>query len=358
MITILYIYKNKDLQRVKKSLDSLLNQNNKAFKIVFVDYGSDDFYKNALSELLLQYSSIKYIYSYHKHQPWSRAKALNIGIQQIDTQFVFMSDIDMIFRNDFIEKLYFLKNEKKSVCFSVGFLDKEESKQMKPFESYKIKHQSGIGAEGLSLFPVKALKAIGGFDEFLHFWGAEDEDIHNRLINSGLQKQFYNQEILMLHQWHISYRRAESKRLTKDLQLSNIVRINQQHQQHNKRNCIIQTNANKWGEVISESEYKVLNKSEQIRNLSNLKSEIDHFLFFEINHLTQGVFRFRILKSKVPFSLKYRIKKVIGKSVQSYYSMKDINDKLLLHLISFYNANHYAYIISDDLESIELTIKI
>ena len=358
MITILYIYRNKDLERVKKSLDSLSNQTTKDFQIVFVDYGSDDFYKNALSELIVQYPNINYIYSYHNQQPWSRAKALNIGIKHVNTEFVFVSDIDMIFRYDFIEKLYSLKNDELSVCFSVGFLDEKESKQNKSFESYKIKKRSGIGAEGLSLFSVKALKKIGGFDEFLHFWGAEDEDIHSRLVNLGLQKQFYHQEILMLHQWHKSYRRTESKRLTNELQLSNIVRINQQHQKYNKLNRIIQINTSQWGKTISESEYKALNKPEQTRNLSNRKSEIDHFLFFEINHLPHGVFRFQILESNIPYSLKYRIKKVIGKPVQSYYSMKDINDKLLLHLISFYNTNHYTYIIGDDLEIIELTIKI
>lgn len=357
MITLLYTYKNKDLRRVKKSLDSLLNQTNKAFEIVFVDYGSDDFYKNALSELLTEYQNVKYIYSYHKDQPWSRAKALNIGIKQVDTEFVFMSDIDMIFRYDFIEKLYLLKSDKMSVCFRVGFLDEEESKQDKSFESYKIKHLSGVGAEGLSLFSTSALKKIQGFDEFFHFWGAEDEDVHNRLLNKGLQKHFYQEEVLMLHQWHVSYRRSESMKLAKELQLSNIVRINQHHLKYNKKHNVLQANCNQWGNIISELEYNELKKPLQTQRISNLKSEIDHFLFFEIDNLPSGAFRFQFLESNVASSLKYRVKKMLMKPVQGYYEMKEINDKLLLHLISFYNTNHYTYIVGDDLKSIELTIK-
>ena len=40
MITILYPYRNRDLERVKRSLDSLTLQTDQRFKVLFVDYGS------------------------------------------------------------------------------------------------------------------------------------------------------------------------------------------------------------------------------------------------------------------------------------------------------------------------------
>ncbi len=40
MITILYPYRNRDLERIKRSLDSLVVQTDQRFKVLFVDYGS------------------------------------------------------------------------------------------------------------------------------------------------------------------------------------------------------------------------------------------------------------------------------------------------------------------------------
>lgn len=358
MITILYIYKNKDLQRIKRSLDSLQNQTNREFEICVVDYGSDEFYKNALIKILSEYSDINHVYSYHRNQPWSRSKAINIGIRKIKTPFVFVADIDMIFRYDFISELHKLKNENTSVCFRVGFLDEKESQQNKKFEHYKIKHLSDKGAEGLSLFPVKALELVFGFDEFFHFWGAEDQDIHNRLESLGLQKIYYNKEILMLHQWHVSYRRSESEKLTYELQLSDISRLNQVHKNHNEINNISQINNSNWGTMISDKEFLELENYTVTKEISNLKCQIDHFLFCELPNLNKGIYKFRFLEDCHEKNIKYKIKKIIGKPVQKYYNMKQINDKILLHLISFFNNNHYSYQISENLKYIDLTIKI
>ena len=40
MITIIYPYRNRELERIKHSLDSFARQNNLDFKVIFVDYGS------------------------------------------------------------------------------------------------------------------------------------------------------------------------------------------------------------------------------------------------------------------------------------------------------------------------------
>lgn len=357
MITIIYPYRDREESRVKRSLDSLVRQSNRDFKVVFVDYGSVFATATTIEELTQNYDFVTYLYSYHCHQPWSRAKAINIGLQHVITPYVFVADVDMIFSHDFIEKLKQIQNPNQAVFFKVGFLDENESVQFKSFDQYKISFFSQAGAKGLSLFPLKALNEIHGFDEFLHFWGAEDEDVHNRLENAGYQSLFYDQEILMLHQWHVSYRKSESKGLSQDLQLTNITRINQEHLLDNKNEKRAIVNLKQWGQSISKTEYEVLENSIETFFIGNRKESISHFLFVTLPNFKGGILNVIFQKDDFQNSLKYHLKKRLGKTVPTYYSLKEINDKVLLHLISFYSNCNYSYIVGSDLKSIQLKIK-
>jgi len=204
---------------------------------------------------------------------------------------------------------------------------------------------------------LRELKAINGFDEFFHFWGAEDEDVHSRLLLNGLELLFYDSGVLLLHQWHQSYRKSEQKKITQDLQLSNITRINMQHQLNNKRSKSIIVNQKGWGASIIKEEFGQLEKQESAKEILNSKEEIDHFLFFELPNFSGGNLNVNFSEDDFQSSIKYQIKKNIGKKVPEYYSLKEINDKLLLHLISFYNDYNYSFKISDDLKIIHFKIK-
>ncbi|WP_281322652.1 glycosyltransferase family 2 protein [Flavobacterium aestivum] len=357
MITIIYPYRNREENRVKRSLDSLTQQNNHNFKVIFVDYGSVFNIAETIKKLTQNYDFVTYLYSYHCHQPWSRAKAINIGLKHVNTPYVFVADVDMIFSHDFIEKLIHIQNPNQAVFFKVGFLDQKESVQIKPFFEYNISFFSQVGAKGLSLFPLKTLNEIHGFDEFLHFWGAEDEDVHNRLENAGYQSIFYDQEILMLHQWHITYRKAESKELSQDLRLTNISRINFEHLLANKREKRTVVNLKQWGRSISKIEHEVLENSIMPYFVGNKKESIDHFLFVTLPNFKGEVLNVIFQKDDFQDTLKYHVKKRLGKSVPRYYTLKEINDRVLLHLISFYNTHNYFYIIDNGLKSIQLKIK-
>ena len=357
MITILYIFKNKDSLRVKRSLESLSQQTEQGFKVLFVDYGSNTPYKEDVAKLVSQYDFVDYHYSYHCDQAWSRAKAINIGLRMVATPFVFIADIDMIFRNDFVAKLHSLKDENKSIYFKVGFLSEQETAKEKKFEAYSIEHESKEGAKGLSLFPLKALMAIRGFDEFLHFWGAEDEDIHQRLCHYGLTEQFYTAEILMLHQWHLTYRNAEHNRLTKDLRVSNIPRINSTHFKYNTDQRKVIVNDEIWGRSIGKDDYELLRDAPISICISNRKELVDHFLFHQLKEFQDGIVSVTISDDSEATNLKTFLKRKLQKASPAYYSMKEVNDMLLLHIVSFYRNNNYIYNVSDDLKSIVFKIK-
>jgi glycosyltransferase involved in cell wall biosynthesis len=357
MITILYPYRNREPERVERSLDSLAQQTNHNFKVVFVDYGSALAKALEIEALLKEYDFAEYIYSYNCHQPWSRAKALNIGLRKVNTPYVFVADVDMLFRYDFVETIKELQNPNRAIFFKVGFLDKRESVAIKPFNQYKIQFCSQMGAKGLSLFPLKALFEIKGFDSFFHFWGAEDEDVHSRLEQAGYESIFYDQEVLMLHQWHESYRASESNALTADLQLIQVSRLNQQHLLQNKKGNFDWDTSECWGKTITKEEYKKIENHSATVVIGNQKAKVDHFLYVELPQCKSKIVDVVFQKDSYQSSWKYWVKKRLGKTVPSYYSLKTINDLVLLHLISFYRNNNYSYIISEDLKTIQLKIK-
>ncbi len=355
MITIIYPYRNRDQNRVIKSLNSLKEQTNNNFKVLFIDYGSKDVISEEVKSLLELYDFVSYIKSYTEFQPWSRSKAINIGLKQVDTENVFIADIDMIFRYDFISYINTLDTLDCIYFFKVGYLNKEESLKHKEFDKYKVSHYSTEGAKGLSFFSIKSLLEINGFDEYLSFWGAEDEDIHYRLQKNGYKSIFCKDEVKMYHQWHPTYRGTESDKLTKELRIRNIVKINQVHYYWNKQNKI-KVNDFFWGSIITKDQFDSLKSYSESFTLNNKKEEVDHFIYYQLNQFKGGVLSVRIQIDENFFSIKKKIKKILGKSIPEYYSLKEINDRLLMHILSFYSKYLYSFQVSDDLMSIEFKI--
>lgn len=358
MLTILYIYRNRELERVKRSLDSLVEQKNQDFEVIFVDYGSSQTIASEVATLISDYPFVTYQYSYSCQQPWSRSKAINIGLHLVKTDFVFIADIDMIFSPDFVQVLENIKSTKQSVFFKVGFLSEKESQTNKKFEDYSIAFTSSVGAQGLSLFPTEALLSIRGFDEFFHLWGGEDEDVHARLKMIGLDIVFFDEKILMLHQWHPTYRNSLNKKLTVSVQHDTIARINQEHFRMNSvlKNQIV--NKENWGNIISEDQFSTLDKPDVFLELQNKKEAIDNFLFSVLPKLNNKVLEVVIKEDVYPKTFKYHIKKYLGQRIPEYYRLKEINDVLLLHLISFYPDAVYKYVVAEDLKSITLTLQL
>lgn len=356
MLTLIFPYRNRDLERVKRSLDSLKSQTDHEFQVVFVDYGSDPEQAAKAQSLLSSYSFASYNYMPYRYQPWNKSRALNSVIRDLDGGYGFVADIDMIFHPEFIATLRSVMDPDKAVYFKVGFLSEEESKKNLPFNEYQVSFYSDAGATGLTLFPVEALKALRGFDEFYHFWGSEDSDVHVRLKNAGHQVAFYEENTLLLHQWHVIYRNKETRELTEDLQLSGIVQINYQHLLNAGESGRTVVNPTSWGggtsqEILDDAEERIPKK------IQNSRREIDVFLFGTLPALPSGVHLFEFVE-KEHRSPKNSLKRLIGKRMPSYYDMKSVNDRLLLHLIGFYRDTPFSYQVDIAKPSILLKIAI
>ncbi len=358
MLSIIYPYRNRDLNHVRNSLNSLGNQTSKDFKVFFVDYGSDTDIGNQARKICEAFPFVQYKYYSVQDQPWNKSRALNSIIKFLNEGYCFVADIDMLFHPDFIEKAIHLQKPERTVYFQVGFLRHDAAVETKKFKEFKNYRKSTYEATGLSLFPVKALKDVQGFDEFYHFWGAEDTDMHVRLKNAGSDVFFYDEQILMLHQWHPSYRSKEKGILTRDLQINGIVQLNHQHLKLAIERKVTTTNHGKWGRIMTKNDFKKLEELEVNFKLDNEKRKIEDLLYGQFPTFRDKWLKIEIRKSSYPGSFKYKLKKLLGKKVPEYYTLKEINDLVLIHLISFYRNQPYNYKVNPDTEILSLSIKL
>lgn len=356
MISIIYPYRDRELKRIKRSLDSLMRQTNKSFEVYFIDYGSEQNLAKQVKELVSSYSFTKYHYCYNIHQPWNKCKALNYVIKNLETSYFFVSDIDMLFHSQFVETAIGLAGLNKACFFQVGILTEAETKKDMPFNDYQISFITDETATGMTLFPVEKVKELRGFDEFYHFWGSEDTDMHARLKNHGVEVNYYADAVLMLHQWHKTYRMKEQNLLSQKLQLTGVVQLNHQHLEYAIKKKRTLVNHESWGSCMTCEDFKKLETTKKHIILTNEKKIIDHWLFVELSTLKKGVYCYKIQVDSMQSTLKYVVKKVLKKKVPVYYSLKEVNDMLLKHIISYYRNYSYTYKVGDNLKSIEFSI--
>ncbi len=352
MITIVLTYRNRSINIVKKCLDSLETQENKQFKVALINYGSSSKETKKIESLLTEYSFIKYTHYRVSKQLWNKSKALNIALKQCETPYFFVGDIDMMYRNNFVEKLYQLKNENKATYFQVGFLNKEESLMKKQFNEYKVKHFSTKEATGMTLYPKQLLEKINGFDEFYHGWGSEDTDVHIRLQNAGYKIDFYTQSVLLLHQWHSKIYRSKD---SIEPFHSNLEQINQQYlQQVISSKRITANEIFDWGKQINSVDFDTINIKKI--ELTNLKSTIDALLLGGLYSYKQQKLVIKIKKHTEYKSAKNILKRVVGKKYFKHYHFQELNNKLLAIIIADYRMNYYEYKWDQKLETITLKV--
>jgi len=358
LLSIIYPYRNRESGILKKSLDSLKNQSNLNFEVFLVDYGSGIDNAKSVREMCEKFNFVQYQYEPTFFQPWNKSRAINLVIKKLTNGFCFVADVDMIFHPSFVEKAALVQKAGTTTYFQVGFLEKEETDNGNAFYDFKKYRQSTYEATGMSMFPVNCLKEIRGFDEFYHFWGAEDTDIHVRLRNAGYIVEFYDSETLLLHQWHKSYRSKEVETLTSDYQIKGIVQLNHFHLKFAKENNIRKVNHKGWGKVTREKDIKELIELPTTLSLTNRKEEINDFLYGQLPGCYNKTIKIRIVKDAFEGSVKYRIKKILRHRVSEYYDLKQVNDKILLHLISHYRNVPYTYRINRNLNEIEFALKL
>ena len=209
----------------------------------------------------------------------------------------------------------------------------------------------------MSFFKLDSLLKIGGFDEFFHFWGAEDEDVHLRLQNAGFSSRFYDSEILLLHQWHKSFENLDKSKLTIEPSLLDIFSLNKEKLRFNQKNNLVIVNKQDWGKLIKKDEFEYLNSHCDSIILLNKKHIIENFLNIILPNTHSKIINVIFKEDIYQTTLKYKIKKILKVKTQEYYSLKKINDLILKTLLIYYNNYPFTYTVSNDLKSIHFRIK-
>lgn len=359
-LTIIYAHRNRDLSRIQTSLRSLENQRRQNFEVIFIDYGSDTEILFLLEDLIKKFSFVKLIKLDVSKLLWNKSKALNIGIRNASSPFIFIADVDLIFHGKAISLMCKTASSSHFQLFTLAYLNKLESEKLSStweFENVKIRNYGKVN--GMILASKEAFETIHGYDEFFHFYGAEDEDVHGRLENAGYRPKL-NEDEYFFHYWHQSYAASEENMLTIPPRVHNIRRINQRHFLNNKQYRIKKPlRQQQWGMILQPSDFFCLSFPTIECNISNIKAHVDHFLHEEFQTFKRGeVVKVNFVKDPYYYTLTHRVKKILGRQSQPFCSLKEVNDMVLKKIVFQYRDHIYSYKIAEDLTRITLRIKI
>jgi len=357
-LTIIYANRNRDVERIRITFDSLKKQTDQNFEVIFVDYGSETSIVNGLRILSELYDFVKF---YHLPVPqllWNKSKALNYGIFKTKSSHIFIADVDLIFHPESTQLLNTLYTPDEFYLFKLGYLDKIESKKLTShyeFDELKV-NKFGV-VNGMILSSKVVLDKISGFDEFFHFYGAEDVDLFSRLSMAGLvevkddHKYFY-------HNWHKTFSGSEDDLITNNPRVKNIMRINQQHFNRNKEKGIIKPHRQSpVGSFIKEEISNMLENPTILIKIPNILAHVEYFLNEELPFISGEVIQAEFREDPYFSSIKYKVKKKMGTQTQVYCSLKEINDLVLKKIVFDYRFHNYSFKISSDLKKIIFKIQ-
>ena len=353
MITIVLTYRNRDLRIAENCLNSLAQQCDKHFNVILVDYGSDSNFAAGISNTAAKYQFVKLISCPTKEQLWSKCRSINIALKETTTPYFLVGDIDLIFHPNFT-KIALEEASGDVIYFQYGFLSENESLYKKDFEAYEVDFLGTKDVTGTTLFPTDKLKEVNGYDEFYHGWGAEDTDIHIRLRNLGLKVEFYNQSVLVKHQWHPKVYR--SKRSTKPFH-SNLERVNHSYMRFTENTCRTLVNVDKeWGKLPDIKAYKRINdKPDEHLRLEPSNIEVSSILA-QLKNYKNEIVSIAIVDADQKKKTKQQIKKILKKRYFTFLPMETVNNLLLEEIIKNYRNVPYVYAFDRQKKVINITL--
>lgn len=201
-LTFIAGYRDRDDERLRRSLDSLKNQTCSDFDMILLDYGSSSRWSSEIQKLVRNYPFSKYYYSDTRGWLWNRSAALNTGARLAKGDYLFLTDVDIIYPPWFVERV--LEHAAANVFFTSSCYRCPQE-----FEAWDSLARNGSGhswpemkGKGLLCCPRRGLEAVAGLDEGFACWGQEDHDFAERLVRAGFQELTVEGKLTSYHQWH------------------------------------------------------------------------------------------------------------------------------------------------------------
>lgn len=258
-ISIIFGYRDRDTQRVKRCLDSLSQQSHQMFEAILVDYGSSAKFKSEINALADSYPFCKYVYNHTNGLPWNRSHALNSGLKIAKGKYILFGDIDFIYSSRVLATLLKTIAEKSQihshVCLLPEDFDDWLSLQNNP-NHFKKTNPDGRG--GCHFIEKKYLLELNGYDEYYCFWGVEDLDLSMRLEKMGIKTQWISSiDAPIYHQWHPAASVVQPgffpERWWDDMNI------------HFQKNIdLLRRNNESWGKILEEEDRPIFKTTEQI----------------------------------------------------------------------------------------------
>lgn len=353
MLSLVLTYRDRDLDIVKRCLESLNEQTDQDFRVFLVNYGSSENYTIKLEKLVSMFDFIEYIKVSAYKQLWNKSRAINIALKKCSTVYFLMGDIDLIYHPQMVEKCKRLMLDYDVVYFKYAFLNKVTTAKGQDFFDFKPSFMGNSEVTGTTLYKTDILKQINGYDEFYHGWGAEDTDVHLRLKNAGYSVHFYDQEILVKHQWHPKQYRSKKSDFPFH---TNLEKINHRYMMLQDQQNTIQANGKfEWGTVPDITRLNDLQKPICKFEISSECFQFDAFIVGIFPRLKE-VSEIKITVDSRSKSIKNQIKKISRKKYIQTYSLEYINNELLEAIIQHHRLAPYHYNIDWGNEKIVLKI--
>lgn len=227
------------LEYARNMILSLLNQTKQIDELIFADDGSKEYVLEYIKDLLPR-CKFKIKYVIQEDIGFRLARSRNNGARIAEGKFLIFMDQDVIFDQDFIEKIY-NSRKKKRLIFSEALGSSEQERDM----IQNILKQDGYDYQKIySVMPIEKKKEqdqivkkeklynilynlrlrtrgakivglifalykedfinLNGFDEKYIGWGHEDDDFGNRFFKYGGKTYSFKMEQYPIHMYHKS----------------------------------------------------------------------------------------------------------------------------------------------------------
>jgi GT2 family glycosyltransferase len=212
MFSFIVLYRNRDIERVRRCLQSIEKQTYQDFEVIFLDYGSEPAQQTAVENLCKQNPKIRYVYANTRGLFWCRSHALNLGVAAASRQYMIIVDIDIIYCPHFAAYLVEKVNPKTFFNYACYYLPENytdyKGLDYSKLYDYKVSDFSGAG---LLIVAKETLNEVNGFDTIFKVWGFEDIDMYYRLRSLGYENERISiVDLPTFHQWHQSVGHVES----------------------------------------------------------------------------------------------------------------------------------------------------